>query len=217
MASVSRKRGTTISSNDKAINLARPVRASQPHLRSKPLEVASHTESGRETVADALLHLFPAEVPSSTTTQEPTMDQDNEEEVGPHGSPLAPVFSPLSPVVEEDATAGAERSPINDQHTQQQPSTRNKRKRNTSPSTPVTPPQRRVRKKTGTATTGEKAPAPAPGLLSKLVRSIASASLDDATERDLLLIEESAYDLLMRNSATPHPRSRTPKTFLTRL
>jgi hypothetical protein len=192
MASVSRKRSITISSNDKAINLARPVRASQPHLRSKPLEVA--IESGRETVADALSHLFPAEVPSSTTTQEPTMNQDDEEGVEPRGSPLAPVFSPLSPVVEEDATAGAERSPINDQHTQQQSPTRNKRKRHASPSTPVTPPQRRIRKKTGAVTTGEKAPAPAPHLLSKLVRSIASASLEETT--DLRLVEDSAHGFI---------------------
>lgn len=124
------------------------------------------------------------------------MDQGNEEGAEPYRSPLAPVFSPLSSVVEEDATAGAECSPINDQHTQQKPPTRNKRKRNTSPSIPVTPPPRRVRKKTA-ATIGGKvsAPAPAPGLLVKLVRSIASASLDDITETGLHDMEECIGEL----------------------
>jgi hypothetical protein len=203
MASVSRKRGSTTASINKAINFARPVRARQPRSLPKSSEIASHIDSGRETVADALSHLFPVEVPSSTTTQEPTIDQDNEESAEPHRSPLTPVFSPLSPVVEEDATAVAERSPINGQHTQQLPPTRNKRKRTASPSIPDTPPQRQVRKKTGAVTTGEKAPAHAPRLLSRLVRSIASASLDDTT--DLLLVEDSAHGFVdeeLDNSAS---------------
>lgn len=212
MASVSRKHSITISSNDKAINLARPVRARQPHSLPKSSEIFSRINSGRGTVADALSHLFPAGALSSTTTQESAVDRDNEEGVEPHESPLAPVFSPLSPVIEEETTAGDERSLTNDQYAQQQPLTRNKRKRNTGSSVPVTPPQRRVRKKTGAATTRKKAPAPAPHSLGKLVCSIATASLEDTS--DLQLVEDSIHGFVNEELDSPAPKEQNAKDIL---
>jgi hypothetical protein len=97
------------------------------------------------------------------------MIQDDNEETGTGTSPLTPVPSPLTPAIEEDATAGAEASPIDEQRIQQHSPTRNKRKRNASPSNPVTPP-RRVRKKKSVTTSGGNAPAP--GLLANLARNI---------------------------------------------
>jgi hypothetical protein len=114
------------------------------------------------------------------------MVQDSYEETGPGTSPLTPVPSPLTPAIEEDADAGAEASPINQERTQQHSPTRNNRKRKANSSVPVTPPPRRVRKKTGVATAGGKAPAP--GLLANLARNIEKSSNIENTSN----IEESS-------------------------
>jgi hypothetical protein len=165
---------STIASSDKAINIARPIRSVQPVSISRSLKTFTFTDSSRETVADALSHLLPPDTSSSTPTGECVVTQDNNGESGSQESPLAPLPSPLTPIFEKDATAGAKASPVNQERAQQYSPTRNKRKRDVSSSTPVTPPPRRVRKKTSTITTGGSAPAP--GLLANLARNIENSS-----------------------------------------
>jgi hypothetical protein len=174
MALESRKGSSTIASTNKAINIARPIRSVQAQSPPRSFKIFTFTDSRRETVADALSHLLPSDTSSPTPTGEHVMIQDDNEETGPGTSPLIPVHSPLTPAIEEDATAGAEASPIDEQLIQQHSPTRNKRKRKAGSPVPVTPPPRRVRKKKSVTTSGGNAPAP--GLLANLARNIENVS-----------------------------------------
>lgn len=177
-----KRRKITVANNANAINVARPVRsAKRPSLPSS-WKTFTYSQSDRETVADALSHLVPTTTSSSALTAEAITIQDSDEEGGPRGSPLTPVTASLTPLVEVDATAGAETNSIEEQRTQQYLPITNSRKLKASPSVPVIPPPRRVRKKTTDAT------APAPGLLANLARNIetSSASVAAVTESDPL-------------------------------
>jgi hypothetical protein len=207
MALESRKGSSTIASTNKAINIARPIRSVQAQSPPMSFKTFNFTDSRRETVADALSHLLPSDTSSPTLTGEPIMVQDSYEETGPGTSPLTPVPSPLTPAIEEDATAGAEDSPINEELIQQHSPTRNNRKRKAGSSVPVTPPPRRVRKKKSVTTSGGNAPAP--GLLANLARNIensstiespsnietSTTSVVDVTEPELD-VEEPSHDFV---------------------
>ena len=164
-----KRRKITVANNANAINVARPVRSRQSqhsHSLVRSFQAFAYSDPSRETVADALSHLLPTTTSDSATTEDAIDIQDSDEEAGPRGSPLTPVPSTSTLVVEADTTAGAEVSPVNDTLTQQHSPVTNNRKRNASPSIPVTPPPRRVRKK------NTDAMAPAPGLLANLARNI---------------------------------------------
>jgi hypothetical protein len=189
-----KRRKITVANNASAINVARPVRSGQSqhsHSLVKSFQAFTYSDASRETVADALSHLLPTTTLDPATTGDAVEIQDSDDEAGPRGSPLTPVPSTSTLVVEADATAGAEVSPINETRSQQLSPNTNKRKRNVSPSTPVTPPPRRVRKKTTNAT------APAPGLLVNLARNIemSNTTIAAITEEDTTTNDSTQYQV----------------------
>ena len=104
---------------------------------------------------------------------------------GPRGSPLTPVASPQISFVEEDATAGAEASPVKQNRTQQYAPIRRKRKADHG--ILITPP-RRIHKKidsVNTASTGTRK-RPTPGLLAFSTRNVenSDAHVDTFTQVD---------------------------------
>ena len=131
MASSSKEGQSAAANSAAAINVARPIRSGRPRALSTPHKIftydprsldsdvvsplilaESSNDRPRETVADALSHLIPTMTPEAATTGQTIATFDFEEVAGPRGSPLTPVASPQDAFVEEDATAGAEASPI---------------------------------------------------------------------------------------------------------
>lgn len=188
--------------------MARPVRSGRPRSLTTPLKTftydyrsrdtvedtlspfspaESSDERNRETVADVLAHLIPAETSSPAIDEEPIVVVNNDEEPGPRGSPLTPVASPQISFVGDDATAGAEVSPIEHNFHQQRPAIGRKRKANDA--IPVTPP-RRMRQKTSTVATTptSNGNAPAADLMANLGENVRTwpTSVDHYLEQEPL-------------------------------
>lgn len=171
VSTTEQQRQSAITSSANAINMARPVRSGRPRSLPMPHKTFTYSLGGDQTVADVLAHLIPAEIPAPAMDEEPTVVADSDEVAGPRGSPLTPVASPQILFVEEDATAGAEASPVKQTLPQQPPVIGHKRKADHF--VPITPP-RRVRKKSDHVipTSSSNQEAPAPEVLANLSRNV---------------------------------------------
>lgn len=171
MTPKSKEHQRAIASGANAINFARPVRSAQSHSLEQKFKTFTYDDRHRDSVPGPLSQLMPATTPNSATIGQKVATIDIGEVEGPRGSPLTPVASPQVPLVEEDATAGAEASPTK-QNLQQQHSAIG-RKRKANDAVPVTPP-RRLRQKIDTIVTTptSDADAPAPDLLANLSRNV---------------------------------------------
>ena len=201
MASSSKENQSAVANSAAAINVARPIRSGRPRSLSTPHKIftydprsldsdavsplilaESSNDRPRETVADALSHLIPTMTPGVATTEQTIATFDFEEVAGPRGSPLTPVASPQVTFVEEDATAGAEASPVKQNRVQQHSAIGLKRKANDA--IPVTPP-RRLRQKTNAVaiTAASNGGAPASDLMAKLGQNV--RTWPDSVDSDL--------------------------------
>ncbi|KAG9605857.1 hypothetical protein KCU77_g375, partial [Aureobasidium melanogenum] len=178
MASDSKVRCGAVNDSPSAINVARPVRAGRRLSSGLSHQSLDTTES----VADALAHLLPAaQVHSSRPVTETVCieDRDNEAEpsaypVTPKTDPIAPPFSPLTPVrVNDEVGAGAEMGSVRDKNNPERSPTRKSKKRKADADIPVTPPPRKLRLRSRqTTTTSETTWKPAP----KILKALKSAS-----------------------------------------
>ncbi|KAH0350527.1 hypothetical protein KCU83_g4894, partial [Aureobasidium melanogenum] len=154
-----------------AINVARPVRAG----RRLSSGLSHQSFDTTESVADALAHLLPAAQVHSSRPVTGTVvieDSDNEAEPSTYPvtlktTPIAPTFSPLTPVhVNNEVGAAAEMGSVRDKDTPERSPTRNSKKRKAGADISVTPPPRKVRLRSRqTTATSETTWKPAPKIL----------------------------------------------------
>ncbi|KAH0290439.1 hypothetical protein M436DRAFT_80668 [Aureobasidium namibiae CBS 147.97] len=190
MASSSKEGQSAVANSASAINVARPIRSGRPRSLSTPHKIFTYDprslesaavsplilsespkDRRRETVAEALSHLIPTMTPDAATTGQAIATFDFEEAAGPRGSPLTPTASPQVVSVEEDATTGAEASPIKQNLHQQHSTIGLKRKANDA--ILITPPRRQRQKTNAVVTTPtSNGDAPPPDLLVNLSRNV---------------------------------------------